>query len=330
MFRMTEKALNLEAAWVKRVERWIEHKRPVDAAEITLDRKRIYILPSRPGLAFAFILVIMGLTAINYQLSLGYMLVFMLVGVAWTSMFSTFGNLHNLHLLSGKVDSVFAGELAPLSLTIRNPSKRLRYSIRLFSSEFVKQALVDINPESERTLRFALKTQKRGWYPVPRMTVDTRFPIGIWRAWSRWQPEMKVLVYPEPEGGTVVLPEPLRTGNDSVGFGDGSENIAAIRPFQMGDAPRNIAWRSVAKSTGDELLTKQFDGGVTGQMSLAWDLTPAWMGTEARLSRLTRWVIDAENAGLRYSLSLPQIHIEADQGPAHYARCLQELALFAK
>jgi uncharacterized protein (DUF58 family) len=330
MFRMTEQALNLEAAWIKRVERWIEHKRPVDDAQITLDRKRIYILPSKPGLVFAVILTIMGLTAINYQLSLGYMLVFMLVGIAWASMFSTFGHLHKLQLLSGKVDSVFAGELAPLSLTVRNPSKRIRYSIRLFSSEFVKQALVDINPESERTLRFALKTHKRGWYQVPRMTVDTRFPIGIWRAWSRWQPDMRVLVYPEPEGGSVVLPEPSRSGNDSVGFGDGTETIAAIRPFQMGDAPRNIAWRAVAKSATDELLTKQFDGGASGQMSLAWDLTPAHMGTEARLSRLTRWVVDAEAAGLRYSLTLPHTHIESDQGPVHYAACLQELALFAK
>jgi uncharacterized protein (DUF58 family) len=329
MFRMTQQALNVEAAWVKRVERWIEHKRPADAAEITLDRKRIYILPSKPGLAFGLIVAIMGLTAVNYQLSLGFLLVFMLVGVAWASMFSTFGNLHRLQLLSGKIDSVFAGELAPLSLTVRNSSKKIRYSVRLFASEFVKQALVDINPESERTLRFALKTQTRGWYAVPRMTVDTCFPIGIWRAWGRWQPDMKVLVYPEPEGGSVPLPEPVRTGGDSIGFGDGSENIAAIRPFQFGDSPRNIAWRAVAKSAGDELLSKQFDGGVTGQMRLNWDLTPAHMGTEARLSRLTRWVVDAEAAGMKYSLDLPGCHIDVDQGPAHYAECLKELALFA-
>jgi uncharacterized protein (DUF58 family) len=328
MFRMTQQALNLEAAWVKRVERWIEHKRPVDASEVVLDRKRIYILPTRPGIVFFLILAIMALTAINYQLSLGFMLVFMLVGVAWASMFSTFGNLHSLMLLSGKVDSVFAGELAPLSLTVKNPSKKIRYSVRLFTTEFVKQALVDINPETERTLRFALRTYKRGWYEVPRMTIDTRFPIGVWRAWSRWQPDMKVLVYPEPEGGTVALPDPIRVGNDSIGYGDGSENIAAIRPFQFGDAPRSIAWRAVAKSPTDELLTKQFDGGVAGQLCLAWDLAPPLMGTEARLSRLTRWVIDAEAAGARYSLQLPDQHIDADQGPAHYAQCLQALALF--
>ncbi len=327
MFRMSEQALNLEANWVKRVERWIEHKRPADKGELVLNRKRIYILPSRAGLMFGLILIIMGLTAINYKLSLGYALVFLLGGMAWTSMFNTFGNLHRLVLIPGRIESVFAGELAPISITIKNPNRREHFSIRLISPDFVKQAMIDLLPESERNLRFALRTTKRGWMTMPRMTVDTVFPIGIWRAWSRWQPDVKILVYPEPEGGIVNLPDNSADGSAQFGYTDGHDDIAALRNYRQGDSPRMIAWRAVARSPGDELLTKQFDGGASGELRFDWNNTPTTIGKEARISRLTRWVVDADKAGIKYSLNIPGTNLTSDTGPTHLKQCLSALAL---
>jgi len=46
------------------------------------------------------------------------------------------------------------------------------------------------------------------------------------------------------------------------------------------------------------------------------------------LSQLCRWVIDAENAGLRYGLLIPGNKIAPDRGPKHHATCLEALALF--
>ena len=48
---------------------------------------------------------------------------------------------------------------------------------------------------------------------------------------------------------------------------------------------------------------------------------------ELKLSRLTRWVLDADAAGVRYALELPGSRIELDNGPAHRQRCLEALAL---
>ncbi|MDO9203308.1 MAG: DUF58 domain-containing protein, partial [Hydrogenophaga sp.] len=48
---------------------------------------------------------------------------------------------------------------------------------------------------------------------------------------------------------------------------------------------------------------------------------------EARLSRLTAWVLLADNLGLDYGLRLPGRDIDPDQGPGHKARCLEALAL---
>ena len=48
---------------------------------------------------------------------------------------------------------------------------------------------------------------------------------------------------------------------------------------------------------------------------------------EARLSRLTAWVLEAERLGLDYGLRLPHTEIAPDNGIAQRQRCLQALAL---
>jgi uncharacterized protein (DUF58 family) len=64
-------------------------------------------------------------------------------------------------------------------------------------------------------------------------------------------------------------------------------------------------------------------------MLLDWRSLPAAMDVEARLSRLTRWVLQAEQAGQRFGLMLPGLEIEPDAGPAHRARCLEALATWS-
>ena len=322
-----DQSTTLNASWVQRIEGWIEKSKSAEAGDVTLDRKRIYILPTKQGILFGLMILVMGITSINYKLSLGFAVVFLLAGLGWTSMFHTFGNLHRMILIPGRVEPVFAGELAPISLTMKNPNKMQRYSIRLTAPQFVKQALIDLAPNSERTLRFALRTTRRGWLMMPKMTVDTLFPIGIWRAWSRWQPALKVLVYPQPEATGIALPDAMSAGFESLGRGSGNDDIAALRPWREGDSPRIIAWKAMARSTTDQMLSKDFDGGVSGEIQLDWSATPNSLGIEGRISRLTRWVLDAEAAGMKYALYLPTNRIAADCGAAHQAQCLTELAL---
>ena len=50
---------------------------------------------------------------------------------------------------------------------------------------------------------------------------------------------------------------------------------------------------------------------------------------ERRLSRLTRWVLEAERAGIRYRLLLPGLSVGPNLGPAHRLRALKALALHA-
>ena len=76
------------------------------------------------------------------------------------------------------------------------------------------------------------------------------------------------------------------------------------------------------------LLTKQFSGAGTVQVWLDWDALPPDLGIEARLSRLTRWLLDAHAQGLAYGLRLPGREIPLGQGERQLQDCLEALALY--
>jgi uncharacterized protein (DUF58 family) len=75
-------------------------------------------------------------------------------------------------------------------------------------------------------------------------------------------------------------------------------------------------------------MTKQFSGRADSELWLDWRSTPAMLGSEARLSRLARWVIDAHATSLSFGLRLPAITLPPAPGDAQRERCLEALAMF--
>ena len=297
------------------------------AGDLRLDRRRIYVLPTRAGLLFGLALATMLLTSINYALALGYALTFLLASVGLVSMLHTWRNLAGLTLRTGRAEPVHAGELAELGLLLHEGRGLERFAIELVVPGTAQSTRIDVAPSSEQLVGVALPTGRRGWQAAPRMRLATTWPLGLWRAWAWWHPQARVLVLPRPETPAPPMPESGSAGTERSGRGE--DDFAAIRPFRPGDSPRRLAWKAMARSGGDALLIREYEGGSGGRLALDWDALPASLDAEARLSRLTRWVIDAEAAGLQYSLSLPGAMLPIDAGPAHRAACLEALALAA-
>ncbi|HRO60879.1 MAG TPA: SurA N-terminal domain-containing protein [Burkholderiaceae bacterium] len=179
---------------------------------------------------------------------------------------------------------------------------------------------------AEQSVSIAVPALRRGWQPAPRLRVETRFPLGIWRAWSWWQPALRLLVYPQPEPPGVPLPARQASAGEGLANGRGEQDLAALRPWQEGDSPRRVAWKAMARTATDELIVRQYEGGDLGELSLDWDQLPGNWDAEQRLSRLTRWVLEADSIGARYALRIPGTTLSTDAGPAHRARCLEALA----
>ncbi len=57
----------------RRFREWVNRRIP-PARSVTLDQKRIFIFPSTTGLFFALCLLVMLITAINYQNNMSYSL----------------------------------------------------------------------------------------------------------------------------------------------------------------------------------------------------------------------------------------------------------------
>jgi hypothetical protein len=82
----------------------------------------------------------------------------------------------------------------------------------------------------------------------------------------------------------------------------GDEDFAGLRKYTPGDALPRIAWKAYARERG--LQVKQFSTPLGEELWLDYADTPD-RNEEQKLSRMTRWVLDAETQGLRYGLHLP-------------------------
>jgi uncharacterized protein (DUF58 family) len=157
--------------------------------------------------------------------------------------------------------------------------------------------------------------------------LETRFPLGLFRAWSYVEPEVRCLVYPRPERTPLPAPTADAAAGAARALAQGSDDFSGLRGYQPSDSPRHVAWKAVARA--DRMLTKQFSGAAGAELWLDWPLTAGATGTEPRLSRLCGWVLAAEQAGASYGLRLPGLEIAPSRGETHRAACLQALALHA-
>ncbi len=304
--------------------RWLFRLYGPEPAPILLTQRRIFVLPTRAGLAFSASLGFMLIGAINYNLSLGYALVFLLAGLGLVTLLHTFRNLVLLEISPGRADPVFAGKTALFTVLINNRRKAVRCAVRLHFAD-APAVVADLAADSTTPLDIPSPAARRGWLRPGRITLETRFPLLLVRAWSYAEPDMRCLVYPAPEPSAPPLP--LSTSGETGGAqgGSGSEDFSGLRSHTPSDSPKHIAWKAVARE--QPLLTKQFTGASQAEAWLDWDALPPALDVEARLSRLTRWLLDARAAGLPYGLRLPGHQVPLGTGERHHETCLKALAL---
>ena len=296
-------------------------------ASFHLTQRRIFILPTRAGIVFAFTLAAMFTGAINYDLALGHALVFLLTGLGLIGMVHTFRNLFSLWITPGRAKPVFAGEMAHFPIVLRNDRKIARLGLELQAPDNPGIG-TQIAPEESSEIAIPVLATQRGLMMLPRVRLSTIYPLGLLYAWSYLQPEMRCLVYPKPI--TTPLPPEQSTSMAGERYGDGGqEDFAGCRNRHPADSLRHVAWKASARDAGQRpLLVKQFAGGAEQEMQLDWQLTPDDADIETRLAVLTGWVLGASAAGICYGLRLPGHEILAARGDSHRSHCLETLALF--
>ncbi len=309
----------------RRINQWVAARVSRQPGPVSISRHRIYIVPTRFGYGYGLLLLVMLLGAMNYSNSMAFALTFLLMGLGLLGMHHTHANLLNLRLRAGKVAPVFAGEEARFEIWLENPSAAARYTIALGWPDAPPAAFLDVPAQGHVQGTLPLAAPRRGWLRAPRFAVATEFPLGLLHAWTWIELDMNTLVYPAP--ATQHRSPPVAAGDSGHAATNrrGVDEFIGLRAYALGDTPRTLHWKSFAKLGVP--LVKQFGETISSERIFDWHALTG-LDTEARLSQLTRWVLDAEIAREPYVLLLPESSLGPDLGEAHQHGCLRALALY--
>jgi len=305
---------------------WADKRQTASHSETIISRRQLYILPTRQGITYFLVLILILLGAINYENSLGFMLAFLLGSIGFLNMIYTHQNINQLKLKIGQAEPVFAGQNISFPVHIYNLNGRYNPNLKLLS-DTGQVSTAHIIDASETTCNLQLSTAHRGYVFAGRIKLYTEFPLGLFHAWSWLKLDRKCLVYPAP----YPHHQPLNYAGDYMHDSgnthqQGVDDFAGIRQYQDGDSPGQMAWKMIAK-TGD-LQTKLFSNDTAKKIWIDWAHTNETFDVEHRLSILCRMVLDANDNNIVYGFKLPATTISPSIGLQHKQRCLKALALF--
>jgi len=306
----------------RRFEEWVNRRIP-PARSVTLDQKRIFIFPSRTGLFFGLCLLVMLITAINYQNNMSFALTFLLATLFVVGILHTYANLAGLTIRAMRATPVFPGQLSEFALQIERSDQREHYALHLRWPES-SASVVNLVEQDRVEVHLRTSVGQRGWYSPGRLLIESTYPLGLLRCWTWIDLDLFALVYPQPLA-TADLPGVASDQPDGASVPvAGSDDFYGFREYRYGDSMRQIYWKGLAR--GQVVQTKQYAAYANRSVWLDWDMFPG-LGTERRLSHLCYWVLEFERRDEEYGLRLPGVVLPPGLGERHRDRVLQALAL---
>lgn len=295
-------------------------RRP-EALPIRLDRRRIYVVPTRFGFAFAALLFVMLIGALNYGNNAAVLFTCLIGSAAGASVFVGFRAMSDLVLARVDGKEVHAGE--PLDLHFRfDPGARGRPSLRLRRDAYETAFALRADTTTDVVVR-VVDDLRRGWFRPGRVRVWTDHPLGLFHIWSWLHPDVELLVYPALERPAPALP----AGEGRLGeqpHAGASEEHAGLRDYRPSDPPRLIAWKASVRH--DTLLVHDVERR-SGESVVLDYASLGELDREARIRRLAAWAVGMEHAQRAYTLRLPHETLGPAVGEVHLRACLRELAL---
>ncbi len=315
----------LRKALRRRAAAWARRRQGEDRLPITIATRRVYILPTRGGMAFSALLFVMLMAGLNYGNSIALMFTFLLGGFALIAMHLTHRNLLGVVARGVATVDAFAGEHGLLLLTLGATGKSRRFAIDAEVADSTR-VTVELPEDGSARADIAQPLTRRGRVRVGRIKLSTAFPFGLFRAWTYLHVDVPLLAWPVPRGRREAPAESSTGGDAPSVHRAGDEEWAGLREFRSGDSPRQVAWGAYARGRG--LLVKTYQSPAAHHR--LFDLASVHGHVEERLEQLSAWVMAAHARGERYGLRLASQEIPPGSGTEHRKRCLDALALYGE
>lgn len=225
-----------------------------------------------------------------------FALTFLLGGLFIVGVLHTYANLAQLRLCAGAAPPGIRGPAGEIrGAALRDEGRRAHDGITL-SWPGGDEIGARVAPLGEDHVQLFTRAARRGWLRPGRLRLESRYPLGLLRAWSWLDLDMRCLVYPRP---APAGPLPLDAGRGEEGSAThdpGAEDFSGFRNYTPGDPLRHVAWKTLAK--GQPLQTREYVAFADRRVWLTWAQTADWGATEQRLALLcragcwscTRWV----------------------------------------
>ncbi len=306
----------------RRLREWVNRRIP-PARSVTLDQKRIFIFPSRTGLFFALCLLVMLMTAINYQNNMSYALTFLLATLFVVGILHTYANLSGLTIRALRATPVFPGQQSEFTLQLERGGRREHFALLLKWPKSTA-SIVNLVEQDQLRVHLHMAVGNRGWFSPGRLLLESTYPLGLLRCWTWVDLDLCAMVYPQPLA-SAELPGLATDEPDGAAVPiAGSDDFHGFRDYRHGDSMRQIHWKGMAHGQG--VQTKQYNAYASRSAWLDWDMFPG-LGAEQRLSHLCYWALQFEGRNEEYGLRLPELAISPGIGERHRDRVLQALAL---
>ncbi len=300
------------------------NKRIPPAKDIQLHYRQIFIFPTKSGFGFALLLLIVMIGATNYQNNLAFALNFWLVSLGFLAIVHTFRNLLGLKLRCRDIAPVFLGDDIELQISLSADKPKQAIELGFTRQPSCRVANVTDTPTNAE---LQLAAKQRGWQSIPRIYIQTLYPLGIIHAWSWVTFANRVLVYPKPVKPPHIQAQLDESGDDDQGntLQIKGDEFHGHKTYSAGDSIKQIDWKVYARERG--VMSRDLRAPQSSEHLLTWDAFPG-ADTELRLSYLCHQVLEMEKQQQNYALKLPGQTINLGSGSNHQMRCLKALALF--
>jgi uncharacterized protein (DUF58 family) len=308
--------------------------------------------PTSGGGVFLVIIIVVGFAAWNTGNNLLFLVFSLLCSTLFVGWISARASLRDLTVSARFPDHIFAGEAAPVIVTLRN-TKRVLPS---FSIQVEARGPIDQSEQRAKSKRRHHKRllayfsyvphkaaaeqrveqmfPKRGHVLINGFELSTRFPFGFFRRRRRLGARnVDIVVYPRPE---IISDElhllPMYSGRVASLRRGAGHDLFSMRDYQPQDDLRHIDWKATARSR--RLTVREFNSEEERRITIVLETQLKQEPDEDLLERFERGVVQTasllkhfidERAEVR--LMLGEENGALGSGSEHLYRCLRRLAL---
>jgi uncharacterized protein (DUF58 family) len=302
---------------------WLRKRIP-PSASVTLDHRRVFMLPSRYGFLYLVLSISIFIGATNYDKNMLYALAFWLLSLFLVAILHSFANLSGLTITAIRAHPAFAGAHAEFELELSTTNRRGHEDVRL-QWPGQEAVLTQVTAKRPTRVRMAYLSEQRGWLRPGRLLIESVYPLGLLRVWTWVDLDVQALIYPKPVP-TRIHPVALHRSEQGHERALGHhEEFHGFRNYLPGDPLRHVMWKSLAK--GQTLQTRLHRDYADLQQWVDWQQFEG-MDCEDRLARMCWLTLTLAQSEGEYGLQLPGFVLSPDQGERHQERILKALALF--